>query len=222
MDEYSENLKERFDLLQDDVDLIKNQIKQNLVDLREFIMNSRTISAGNDQSRPGEKHGLTGGSLSDAVYSVAEHQKRLSGTENKSHINHYEVTGMAEDRHLDAGTVTNLIWWLGTIKRRGLSLRQLSKFLEAYETSGFLDHSMSKLVKVMIRSMEDVNEVVGTSVSGQGSPEEYADCLLQFSEIFCAASERRSVGIDAVESGSLISRMQEPRETYSNGNGVHS
>ena len=221
MDEYSENLKERFDVLQEDVDLIKNQIKQNLVDLREIIMNSRTISPENDQSRHGGKHGLTGESFSDDSYFVSEYEKHLSGAEIASHTNHYEVKGMAEDKNIDAGTVANLIWWLGTIKRRGLSLRQLSQFLEAYETSGFLDHSMAKLVKVMIRSMEDVNEVVGTSVSGKNSPEEYADCLLQFSEIFCAASDRRSLGIDVAESGPLISRMQEPREIYTNGNGVH-
>ena len=83
--------------------------------------------------------------------------------------------------------VSNIAWWLGTIKRRGLSLRQLGHFLEAYETSGLLDHSTGKLVRVMIRSMEDVNEARSVpSREDQVSTEEYADCLLQFSEIFCA------------------------------------
>ena len=43
MVESLEDLKVQLDILQDEVDLIKNQIKQNLVDLREYIMNRQTI-----------------------------------------------------------------------------------------------------------------------------------------------------------------------------------
>ena len=39
------DLEERFEALQDELNLLKNEIKQTLVDLREYIMKDRTITA---------------------------------------------------------------------------------------------------------------------------------------------------------------------------------
>ena len=43
MVERATDLEERLEALQDDVSLLKNEVKQTLVDLREFIMKDRTI-----------------------------------------------------------------------------------------------------------------------------------------------------------------------------------
>ena len=54
MPDSMEDLKGQLDVLQDDVDLIKNQIKQSLVDLREFVMASKTVfPVQNSNNLPG-------------------------------------------------------------------------------------------------------------------------------------------------------------------------
>ena len=64
MVERSTDLDERLEALQDDVDLLKNEVKQTLVDLREFIMKDRTLlpqviqaPAGTPQRPPGPDGG---------------------------------------------------------------------------------------------------------------------------------------------------------------------
>ena len=197
MAESIEDMKVQLDILQDEVDLIKNQIKQNLVDLREYIMNRDTIfpvtqcdtdkpiSNGRDRSIPIQEQ--TGQELN---YLLENHW--LDQSEGDPLLKYSEVVKMPKSSGWDTSMVGSMIWWLGTIRRRGLSLRQFAQFLEAYETSGLLDHSTIRLVKVMIRAMEDAlcadpdDEHIGTA-------EEYAEGLLQFSEIFCRSTSEDHV-----------------------------
>ena len=189
MAEAIEDLKVQLDILQDEVDLIKNQIKQNLVDLREYIMNRETIfpvmQGGTDKTNNyGRERGIP---IQEQInqepnYLSTNHYEEQSTSD--PFLEYSEVVKMQKGPQLDTSTVGSMIWWLGTIRRRGLSLRQFAQFLEAYETSGILDHSTIRLVKVMIRAMEDAL-CVDASDEHIGTSEEYAECLLQFSEIFC-------------------------------------
>ena len=194
MVESLEDLKVQLDILQDEVDLIKNQIKQNLVDLREYIMNRQTIfpvtQGVTDKTNSYKEE--SGISIQDHANQVEDNLLQDQYPEqsgNDPFPNYREVIDMYKSPQLDTSTVGSMIWWLGTIKRRGLSLRQFAQFLEAYETSGLLDHSTVRLVKVMIRAMEDA-VYMGPADEHVGTSEEYAECLLQFSEIFCPSSSR--------------------------------
>ncbi len=86
-------------------------------------------------------------------------------------------------RHgLDATRMGHIIWWLGTVKSRGLSLKQIKPFLQAYEMSGHLTPAMAKLT---YRSMEDLEEVEEPGLDRVFSSLEYSDCLLQLHDIIC-------------------------------------
>ena len=76
----------------------------------------------------------------------------------------------------------NIIWWLGTVKRRGLSMQHLTPFLEAYEMSGHLTPSMAKL---LLRSMADLDDLEEPPANHAFSPHDYTECLLQLHDIIC-------------------------------------
>ena len=83
---------------------------------------------------------------------------------------------------VDATTMSNIIWWLGSVKQRGLTLQQVSPFLDAYETAGYLSPAMSKLI---IRSMAELGAPNQAVHNESFAPQEFADCLLQLNNIVC-------------------------------------
>jgi len=83
---------------------------------------------------------------------------------------------------VDATMMSNIIWWLGTVKQRGLTLQQISPFLEAYEMSGHLSPAMAKLI---IRSMAELGAPNQAGHNDSFAPHEFADCLLQLNNIVC-------------------------------------
>ena len=76
----------------------------------------------------------------------------------------------------------NIIWWLGTAKRSGLTLQLLTPILETYEMSGTITHSISKLI---LRSMADLDALYENMPGDEFSPQDYADGLLQLHDIIC-------------------------------------
>ncbi len=76
----------------------------------------------------------------------------------------------------------NIIWWLGTAKRSGLTLQLLTPILETYEMSGTITHSISKLI---LRSMADLDALHENMPGNEFSPQDYADGLLQLHDIIC-------------------------------------
>lgn len=211
----SEQIRERFEALEDELNVLKNEIKQNLVDLREFIMKERTIfpdGAGEPPramrvdgnrgqrpiddyeqrsanppidlaiSRPEDIHQV--GSALAAIPSERGHSAFPVSTNSLS--NQPNVTNVPGLHHppppVDATMMSNIIWWLGTVKQRGLTLQQISPFLEAYEMSGYLSPAMSKLI---IRSMADMVSPNSQRRDESFAPQEYADCLLQLNNIIC-------------------------------------
>jgi len=75
-----------------------------------------------------------------------------------------------------------IIRWLGTVKRSGLSFRQLSPFLDAYEAAGYLKPATAKLI---LRSMADLDDLEETPSNQAFSAQDYVDCLGQLHDIIC-------------------------------------
>ena len=179
--------------LQDEVNLLKNEVKQRLVDLREFFMKQRTIS-----SRPHwATQAVNNGGQLDAVPPKPDAGRREPGDSDVQAVNSdardgdapAKVLGMsAIDRALlssavlDAPMLSNLILWLGTVKGRGITLQRVTPYLETYERAGYITPAMTKL---MILSMAELDRTEEASSSQAFSSQDYSECLRELHDIVC-------------------------------------
>ena len=230
------SVEERFEAVQDEVNLLKAQIQQTLIDLREFIMKGRVISPqgafgglgehpangagdveGNQYSPPpqmaptpqvivsGDQYSppsqmaptpqviVSGDQYSPPPQMASTPPAPVSGEQYSPPPQTAptpsappappETQGDAVGRHtMDATKMGHIIWWLGTVKSRGLSPTQLKPFLQAYEVSGHLTPGMAKLT---YRSLEDLDSVEEPHPDQGFSATDYSDCLMQLHDIIC-------------------------------------
>ena len=80
--------------------------------------------------------------------------------------------------------MARIVEWLGTIKSRGMSLQQLTPFLEAYESAGYMS---SLMVKVVIRSVADLDQATRDIEPMRFSPMSYAECIGDLHQIVCGS-----------------------------------
>ncbi len=178
------DIAERFEALQDELDLLKVEIKQTLVDLREFMMKERTLfpqaSSGvrppSTPSAQQDEYALDGQQATTAGPSAADGLGRvgIQTNEFRSRTPNTEA--------LDTHMLGNVISWLGTVKDRGLALHQITPYLEAYEKTGYLTPVM---VRVVLRSMADLDQLFETPSEREFSPKEYSQCLRELHDIIC-------------------------------------
>ena len=179
------DIAERFEALQDEVDLIKIEIKQTLVDLREFIMKERTLfpqpsptTNGNSAGDAPAHDGLGRDSVKPAsAVPTAPSNGRSHGPSVRSVVVESQPVG-----HLDSAMLGGIIRWFATVKDRGLSLQQITPYLEAYETSGYLN---SEMVKVILKAVADLDQLKGVGPEGEFSPQDYSECIGQLHDIIC-------------------------------------
>jgi len=170
------DVAERYEALQDEVDLLKNEIKQTLVDLRGFMMEDRTISprAVEKGQAPVLPRVPAAAPPSEALTPSGGYAASLPEVNNGTGLLR-RVTDP-----LDVIMLGEIISWLGTVKRRGLSLHQITPYVEAYEAVGYLS---SVVVKIVLRSMADLDQMVEVSPGQKLAPEEYSECIKEFHEI---------------------------------------
>ncbi len=196
------SVEEKFEGVQDEVNLLKAEIKQTLVDLREFMMKQRAISTpsvfGAVQPEPANGLGSMAGTQpsypasnppgmpqTPATPPTMNPAFPVPGADGQPLMgpSPLDSQGASSARHgLDTIKMGHIIWWLGTVKSRGLSLKQLKPFLQAYELDGHLTPAMASLT---YRSLEDLEEVEEPGIEKVFSSQEYSDCLLQLHEIIC-------------------------------------
>ena len=82
---------------------------------------------------------------------------------------------------MDAIKMGNILRWLGTVARKGLSASHLEPYLQAYEKSGLLTREMAALT---YRSLEHMEYAMGRTHQSY-STTEYSDCVLELHEIIC-------------------------------------
>ena len=175
MEQGTADLAEMFEALQDEVSLLKNEIKQTLVDLREFMVKEQTLFPQGAFGRRSEPQG------------PAIEEQEIFPLPPVPDVRRPQPLAAPRGQPdgsgaLDVFMLGNLIWWLGTMKRRGLSLQTVSPFLEAYEMAGYLTPTMSKLV---LRSMADLDQMEGALPGRAFVPQDYSECLRQLHYIIC-------------------------------------
>ena len=181
---------ERFEALQDEVDLLKNEIKQTLVDLQEHMMKSRTVFS-QPEADPQRRMPSP---LPPRVVYTKEHPAAARGNQPTLPVGHFAPGTQADG--MDPVILGNIICWLGTVKQMGLSLQQVTPFLEAYEASGYLPPIM---LKVLLRSLADLDQMTDSPPEDEFSPQQYADCIGQLHDIICAAKIVEELPLPAPE-----------------------
>ena len=188
-------VEERMEGLQDELRLLKSEIRQTLIDLREFMMKGSAFSVSSATNEPmafpsrGQETApiIQGVSTPNAppdtvLPAVVEQAGTAPAVPSPDLQNALNVSSPAPgSRPLDAVKMGNIIRWFGTVARRGMSPRQLKPFLETYEQSGHLTPAMAILT---YKSLEELEYAQGGSNKSY-SPSEYSQCLLELHEIIC-------------------------------------
>ena len=187
-------VEERFEAVQDEVSLLKAEIQQTLIDLREFMMKGHAISSSSAFDGP-QVHSSSG--VSAAAEEQASPSPQVSppappaappdpGPAPAQRYSETAPQNAADDTRgryaMDAVKIGHIIAWLGTVTSRGLSPKHLKPFLQSYEQSGRLTLAMAQLT---YKSLEDLDGAQGGQPSQSFSASEYAACLLELHEIIC-------------------------------------
>ena len=180
----------KFEALQEEVDLLKHEVKQTLVDLRGFIMESRTIlpqvsAEARPQvlpTPPEEPKLETGPKVSPMPPVAPAPQPKLAPNqqlpkEPRQVDQAPEVSGA-----LNTVMLGELIDWLSTAKRCGLSLHQITPYVDAYEKAGYLT---PLVVKVILLSMADLDQRLEAPLDKDLLPDQYFECVREFHGIVC-------------------------------------
>jgi len=172
----------KFEALQNEVDLVKNEIKQTLVDLREFLMKNRTIFPQVHAPMPTPTpQNLAVDSAQDPTFAPAPSSAAPATTGALTSRQGLQIS-VHSATALDTEMLGKFIEWLGSVKRMGVSLHQITPYVEAYETSGYLQPLM---VKVILRSMADLDQLIPIPPEQEFSTEDYAECVGRLHQIIC-------------------------------------
>ena len=191
---------ERFEALQDEVDLMKNEIKQTLVDMREFMMRDRTVFSQSET----EPRRATPSSLQPRVAYVKEPPAQTGTGHSNSQMPIHSNRPLVPASHVEGMhplMLGKVIQWLGTVQEKGLSLHQVTPFLEAYEDSGYLTPVMAK---VLLRSLADLDNLTDSPSDEEFSPERYAECIGELHDIVCAVYETEEQAVGPIEASLSI------------------
>lgn len=171
----------RFEAIQDEVDLLKNEIKQTLVDLREFMMKGRTISRQVSVSTPDDSSQSPVAVVDLARQSVPPDAPPPVAADDLITPTAPPDFQISSDstKALDTTMLGKIITWLGSVTQMGLSMQQITSYLQMYEASGYLQPTM---VKVILQSMAGVDPSA-VPAAGNFSPDDYAACVGQLHEI---------------------------------------
>tara|TARA_B110000116_G_C16748875_1_gene542330 strand:+ start:55 stop:720 length:666 start_codon:yes stop_codon:yes gene_type:complete len=191
--------------LQDEVDLLKTEIKQTLIDMRELVMKDSNIFAMPSKRKPEirqippviteENPTLNNDHMDndelDDPYENTESNFTDEDTPESMTVHHVTESSSLLNFQVESSQITrlmpksgdlvaNLTVWLGSVKMRGVSLTQMLPFLEAYQNSGHLD---SLSMRLIIKAMADLDILDPTHITQPFSSTDYAQCLMELHEV---------------------------------------
>lgn len=178
---------ERFEALQDEVDLLKNEIKQTLIDLREYMMKDRTVFSL-PEAPPVR-------SVPSPLPPRVVQPTGPAATPTNGHKPVAPLAPAPDNQGMNPVMLGKLIAWLGSVKKMGMSLQPVTPYLDAYETSGYLPPI---IMKVLLRAMADLDKMTeGPEL--EFSPEMYSEYIGQLHEIICPVEKIAEQPLEQVE-----------------------
>ena len=195
------SLGDRIEALELEFDLLKTEIRQTLVDVKELVMKGKTVNAEQRPVTTDRPTPLDPTTIETGMQSVDEEpyfeaypidQDTGIGLDPVTIGGATESGGwtalprdipkdnaLAPSNINDSTMMKNIIWWLGTARRRGITLNQLSPFIEAYEMSGYMSPLVSKLIYNTMAQLADED----STTAAQRMPQDFSDGLMQLNEI---------------------------------------
>jgi hypothetical protein len=180
-------LLERIQALEDEVNLLKTEIRQVLIDMRDtWLKRSDVLSVGpvnmpvpvsspaNVSSQPVPVQ---------AINDLSETQARPTQTPQPVATYSSPETGL--DMSIDSsnkGIVNDLLQWMGDAKEKGLTAARLFPILEAYETSGMMSPLMAKFI---LKSMSMLDEIQTGEDVPVMSPSSYSESISDLHKLVC-------------------------------------
>ena len=180
-------LLERIQALEDEVNLLKTEIRQVLIDMRDtWLKRSDVLSVG-PINRPVPVSSPADVSSQPVpvqpISDLSETQARATQTPQPIATYSSPETGL--DMSIDSsnkGIVNDLLQWMGDAKEKGLTAARLFPILEAYETSGMMSPLMAKFI---LKSMSMLDEIQTGEDVPVMSPSSYSESISDLHKLVC-------------------------------------
>jgi len=180
-------LLERIQALEDEVNLLKTEIRQVLIDMRDtWLKRSDVLSVG-PINMPVPVASPTDVSSQPApaqpISDLNETQARP--TQIPQPVATYSSLETGLDMSIassNKGIVNDLLQWMGDAKEKGLTAARLFPILEAYETSGMMSPLMAKFI---LKSMSMLDEMHTGEDAPAMSPSSYSESLSDLHKLVC-------------------------------------
>ena len=180
-------LLERIQALEDEVSLLKTEIRQVLIDMRDnWLKRSDVLSSAVVTSVPAPVASSNvvqrepvqseqSGSIPNAVAPTSIPQPVSAYIPMETGL---DMSGDSSNK----GIVTDLLEWMGNAKETGLTAARLFPILEAYETSGMMSPLMAKFI---LKSMSMLDEIHTGDDSPSMTPSAYSESLSELHKLVC-------------------------------------
>ncbi|SVA76754.1 uncharacterized protein METZ01_LOCUS129608 [marine metagenome] len=178
-------LLERIQALEDEVNLLKTEIRQVLIDMRDtWLKRSDVLSVGPvNMPVPVTSPADVSPQPVRPITDMSEGQARPAQIPQP--VARYSSLETGLDMSIDSsnkGIVNDLLEWMGDAKEKGLTAARLFPILEAYETSGMMSPLMAKFI---LKSMSMLDEIqTGEDVPAM-SPSSYSESISDLHKLVC-------------------------------------
>jgi len=164
-------LQERVEALQGEVDLLKTEIRQILIDMREtWLRKSDVLGSAQFAPRPEPATSVTAPSFTSPDSNSKPPQPYFGS----------DVGLSLSVQQNNKGTLNDLLSWMGKSKEKGLTAARLFPILEAYENSGMISPLMAKFI---LKNMSMLDEMY--SSEDPMSPSSYSDTVSELHKLVC-------------------------------------
>ena len=180
-------LLERIQALEDEVNLLKTEILQVLIDMRDTWLKRTDVLSVGPVNMPVPVSSPTNASSQPVpvqpISDLSETQAR--STKIPQPVATYSSQETWLDMAIDSsnkGIVNDLLQGMGDAKEKGLTAARLFPILEAYETSGMMSPLMAKFI---LKSMSMLDEIRTGEVAPAMSPSSYSESISDLHKLVC-------------------------------------
>ena len=178
-------LLERIQALEDEVNLLKTEIRQVLIDMRDtWLKRSDVLSVGPvNMPVPVTSPADVSPQPVRPITDMSEGQARPAQIPQP--VARYSSLETGLDMSIDSsnkGIVNDLLQWMGDAKEKGLTAARLFPILEAYETSGMMSPLMAKFI---LKSMSMLDEIQTGEDAPAMSPSSYSESISDLHKLVC-------------------------------------
>ena len=163
-------LEQRIQALEDEVNILKTEIRQILIDMRDtWLRKSDVLSSSREI-------------VQAATPTLASTPQTASPAVNgapRAYFGSEAALDLSANQN-NKGTLNDLLGWMGEAKEKGLTAARLFPILEAYENSAMISPLMSKFI---LKNMSMLDEMY--SNNDPMSPAVYSQVVSELHKLVC-------------------------------------